>query len=103
MTEPAPILVVFGIDPEGKPRASRFADEMPSSPTKQPRLLGFRSSMDHGRGRPSPSQKAAGTGTYSLAATALSGSSGSRLRQAFCRCRRSLSPQYQRRRRSDDR
>jgi hypothetical protein len=38
MTDPTPILVVFGIDPEGKPRASRFAEkEMPSSPPKQPR------------------------------------------------------------------
>jgi hypothetical protein len=43
MTEPAPILVVFGIDREGKPRASRFADRDAELVTKAATLLGFRS------------------------------------------------------------
>src|SRR5580693_10734272 len=42
MTEPAPILVVFGIDPEGKPRASRFAEKDAELVTKAATLLGFR-------------------------------------------------------------
>jgi hypothetical protein len=42
MTEPAPLLVVFGIDPEGKPRASRFADRDAELATKAAALLGFR-------------------------------------------------------------
>jgi hypothetical protein len=42
MTEPAPILVVFGIDGEGKPRASRFADRDADLATKAAGLLGFR-------------------------------------------------------------
>jgi hypothetical protein len=42
MTEPAPILVVFGIDPEGKPRASRFAEKDAELVTKAAGLLGFR-------------------------------------------------------------
>jgi hypothetical protein len=42
MTDPAPILVVFGIDPEGKPRASRFAERDAELATKAAGLLGFR-------------------------------------------------------------
>jgi hypothetical protein len=42
MTEPAPILVVFGIDGEGKTRASRFADGDAELATKAATLLGFR-------------------------------------------------------------
>ena len=42
MTEPAPILVVFGIDGEGKPRASRFAERDAELATKAAALLGFR-------------------------------------------------------------
>jgi succinylarginine dihydrolase len=42
MTEPAPILVVFGIDREGKPRASRFADRDAELATKAAAVLGFR-------------------------------------------------------------
>jgi hypothetical protein len=42
MTEPASILVVFGIDGEGKPRASRFAERDAELVTKAARLLGFR-------------------------------------------------------------
>jgi hypothetical protein len=42
MTEPAPILVVFGIDGEGKPRASRFAERDAELATKAVGLLGFR-------------------------------------------------------------
>jgi len=42
MTEPAPILVVFGIDGEGKPRASRFADRDAELATKAAAALGFR-------------------------------------------------------------
>jgi hypothetical protein len=42
MTEPAPILVVFGIDGEGKPRASRFAERDAELATKAAGLLGFR-------------------------------------------------------------
>ena len=42
MTEPAPMLVVFGIDGEGKPRASRFADRDAELATKAAGLLGFR-------------------------------------------------------------
>jgi len=42
MTDTAPILVVFGIDGEGKPRASRFADRDAVLVTKAATLLGFR-------------------------------------------------------------
>jgi len=42
MTDTAPILVVFGIDPEGKPRASRFAAKDAEFVTKAAGLLGFR-------------------------------------------------------------
>jgi hypothetical protein len=42
MTEPASILVVFGIDREGKPRASRFADRDAELATKAAAVLGFR-------------------------------------------------------------
>ena len=42
MTEPAPILVVFGIDGEGKARASRFAERDAELATKAATLLGFR-------------------------------------------------------------
>jgi hypothetical protein len=42
MTDTAPILVVFGIDPEGKPRASRFGDRDAELATKAAGLLGFR-------------------------------------------------------------
>ena len=41
MTEPAPILVVFGIDGEGKARASRFAESDAELVTKAATLLGF--------------------------------------------------------------
>ena len=41
MTDTAPILVVFGIDPEGKPRASRFAEKDAELATKAAGLLGF--------------------------------------------------------------
>jgi succinylarginine dihydrolase len=43
MTEPAPILVVFGIDDERKPRASRFAERDAELAAKAATLLGFRS------------------------------------------------------------
>jgi hypothetical protein len=43
MTEPAPILVVFGIDGEGKTRASRFGERDAELATKAATLLGFRS------------------------------------------------------------
>jgi hypothetical protein len=42
MTEPTPILVVFGIDGEGKLRASRFAEKDAELVTKAAALLGFR-------------------------------------------------------------
>jgi|SRR6266849_1935434 hypothetical protein len=42
MTEPAPILVALGIDGEGKPRASRFAERDAELATKAAALLGFR-------------------------------------------------------------
>ena len=42
MTEPTPILVVFGIDGEGKLRASRFAEKDAELATKAAALLGFR-------------------------------------------------------------
>ena len=42
MTEPAPLLVVFGIDGEGKPRASRFTEQDAELATKAAALLGFR-------------------------------------------------------------
>ena len=42
MTDTAPILVVFGIDPEGKPRASRFAERDAELAAKAAALLGFR-------------------------------------------------------------
>ena len=42
MTEPAPILVVFGIDGEGKARASRFGEGDAELATKAATLLGFR-------------------------------------------------------------
>jgi len=41
MTDTAPILVVFGIDGEGKPRASRFAEKDAELATKAAALLGF--------------------------------------------------------------
>jgi hypothetical protein len=40
MTESAPLLVVFGIDGEGKPRASRFANRDAELATKAAPLLG---------------------------------------------------------------
>jgi hypothetical protein len=43
MTEPAPILVVLGIDGEGKARASRFTERDAELATKAATLLGFRS------------------------------------------------------------
>jgi hypothetical protein len=42
MTETAPILIVFGTDGEGKPRASRFAERDAELATKAATLLGFR-------------------------------------------------------------
>jgi hypothetical protein len=42
MTDTAPILVVFGIDPEDKPRASRFAEKDAELVTKAATLLRFR-------------------------------------------------------------
>jgi hypothetical protein len=42
MTEPAPLLVVFGTDREGKPRASRFGDRDAELAIKAAGLLGFR-------------------------------------------------------------
>jgi hypothetical protein len=42
MTEPAPILVVFGIDSEGKPRASRFVEKDAELVTKAAALFGVR-------------------------------------------------------------
>jgi hypothetical protein len=42
MTDPGPILVVFGIDPEGKPRAACFAGKDAQLATKAAVLLGFR-------------------------------------------------------------
>ena len=42
MTEPTSILVVFGIDGEGKARASRFAERDAELATKAATLLGFR-------------------------------------------------------------
>jgi hypothetical protein len=42
MTDTASILVVFGIDPEGKPRASRFAERDAELAAKAAGLLGFR-------------------------------------------------------------
>ena len=43
MTEPAPILVVLGIDGEGKARASRFVERDAELAAKAAALLGFRS------------------------------------------------------------
>ena len=43
MTDTAPILVVFGIDSEGKPRASRFAEGDTELAIRAAGLLGFRS------------------------------------------------------------
>ena len=42
MTDRAPILVVFGIDPEGNSRASRFAERDADLAAKAAALLGFR-------------------------------------------------------------
>jgi hypothetical protein len=42
MTEAAPVLVVLGIDGEGKARASRFAERDAELVTKAAGLLGFR-------------------------------------------------------------
>jgi hypothetical protein len=42
MPEPAPLLVVFGIDSEGKARASLFADRDAELATKAATLMGFR-------------------------------------------------------------
>ena len=42
MTDTAPILVVLGIDGEGKVRASRFAERDAELATKAAGLLGFR-------------------------------------------------------------
>ena len=43
MTEHAPILVVFGIDGDGKTRASRFAEQDAELASRAATLLGFRS------------------------------------------------------------
>ena len=43
MTEPASILIVLGVDGEGKVRASRFAERDAELATKAATLLGFRS------------------------------------------------------------
>ena len=43
MNEPAPILVVLGIDGEGKARASRFAERDAELAAKAATLFGFRS------------------------------------------------------------
>jgi hypothetical protein len=42
MTDTAPILIVYSIDGEGKPRASRFAEKDAELVTKAATLLGFR-------------------------------------------------------------
>ena len=42
MTDTAPILIVFGVDGEGKPRASRFAERDAELVTKAATLRGFR-------------------------------------------------------------
>ena len=43
MTEPPPILVVFGIDDESKARASRFGERDAELAIKAATMLGFRS------------------------------------------------------------
>ena len=42
MIETMPALVVFGLDPEGKPRAARFADQDAELAVKAAALLGHR-------------------------------------------------------------
>ncbi len=42
MIETMPALVVFGLDPEGKPRAARFADPDAELAVKAAALLGYR-------------------------------------------------------------
>ena len=42
MTETIPILVVFRLDPEGKPRAARFAEPDAELAVKAAALLGYR-------------------------------------------------------------
>ena len=42
MSETMPPLVVFGLDPEGKPRAARFADPDAELAVKAAALLGYR-------------------------------------------------------------
>jgi hypothetical protein len=42
MTETAPILIVFGTDGEGRPRASHFAERDAELAIKAAALLGFR-------------------------------------------------------------
>jgi hypothetical protein len=42
MIETMPTLVVFGLDPEGKPRAARFADPDAELAVKAAALLGYR-------------------------------------------------------------
>jgi hypothetical protein len=50
MNEPAPILVVLGIDGEGKARASRFAERDAELAAKAAALLGFRSAWIKDKG-----------------------------------------------------
>jgi hypothetical protein len=42
MTEPIPILVVFGLDPDSNPRAGRFAEPDAEVAVKAAALLGYR-------------------------------------------------------------
>ena len=42
MIETMPTLVVFGLDPEGKPRAARFAEPDAALAVKAAALLGYR-------------------------------------------------------------
>ena len=102
MTEPAPILVVFGIDGGGKPRAARFAEKDAELVTKAAGLLGFRlawitdqAGLAIAEGLPDGNVFARGNGFIRL------------VRQsAFDKLLplpTEVSPQRQRRRRSDDR
>jgi hypothetical protein len=99
MTEPTPPLVVFGIDREGKPRAARFGERDTELATKAAALLGFRTAwITDERGR--AIAEALPTGNVFARGN---GSSGSLPSTSFVRLSTELSPQRQRRRRSDER
>ena len=102
MTDLAPILVVFGTDGEGKPRAARFGERDAKLATKAAALLGIRTAWITDEAGCAITQ-ALPDGNVFARGTALFGSSDNPPSTSFVRLSTEVSLQHQRRRRDDDR